>query len=76
MKYLGKLIDCLMTLNMVVASILGKLIGHLAFLSMLVAWIFGIAISTNFLDAILAVLLPPYAWILLAEALLKHWGLK
>jgi len=58
MKYLGELIDCLMTL------------------SMLVAWIFGIAISTNFLDAILAILLPPYAWILLAEALLKHWGLK
>lgn len=64
MKYLDRLIKSLK-----------QLIDSLVWLGMLIAWIFGIALSTSVLDAILAILLPPYAWVLLVQALLKHWGL-
>jgi hypothetical protein len=53
---------------------LDRLIDSLVYLAMLIAWIFGIALATG-ANILGAVLLPPYAWVLLAQALLRHWGL-
>ena len=53
---------------------LDRLIKNLVYLGMLVAWVFGIALATGW-SLVGAVLFPPYAWVLLAQALLRHWGL-
>jgi hypothetical protein len=63
MKYLDQLIKSL-----------EHLIDSLVYLGMLAAWVFGIALATG-ANIVGAVLLPPYAWVLLAQALLRHWGL-
>lgn len=53
---------------------LNHLIENLVYLVMLVAWVFGIALAHG-VNIVGAVLLPPYAWVLLAQVLLRHWGL-
>jgi predicted membrane protein len=63
MKYLDRLIKSL-----------EHLIDSLVFLAMLIAWIFGVALAPGW-DVVAALFFPPYAWVLLAQALLKHWGL-
>jgi hypothetical protein len=63
MKYLDQLIKSL-----------EDLINSLVYLGMLIAWIFGVALAPGW-NTVTAAFFPPYAWVLLAQALLKHWGL-
>jgi len=54
---------------------LDRLIDSLVYLAMLIAWIFGVALAPSW-HTVTAAFFPPYAWVLLAQALLKHWGLR
>jgi hypothetical protein len=54
---------------------LNQLIENLAYSGMLAAWVFGLALAPGFWDVVGATFFPPYAWGLLAQALLKHWNL-
>ncbi len=42
------------------------------YLWMVAAWVFGIAVAKGFWMTFAAVILPPLAWILLAEELLRR----
>ena len=51
------------------------IIRSLGYLLAIVTWVFGIALAPGFWLGLLAFALPPYAWVLLARAVLQYMGL-
>jgi hypothetical protein len=54
---------------------LKDLIENLACLGLMVAWVLGVALAPGFWNVIGATFFPPYAWVLVAQASLRHYGL-
>ena len=55
-------------------KLLEMLIEAVFTLITLVTWIFGIALALNHGNLFLALIFPPYAWVLFASAVLPHAG--
>lgn len=43
----------------------------LIYLVMVISWVFGVAIAKGFWPVLIAVLFPPYGWVILAEYVLE-----